>query len=139
MCQTSKLLCWFLSPPPPPPPPSPLEYGVTQQSFFQWGGGGGGGGGGGSAPRSPPLTLLYTALDGKIRPSGRTPPGLNLCLGARDVLCAVSGFGLLPKLCRPLADTLPAALVKNPLVPRVSQECPLYSSAKNAEECFKNY
>ena len=50
-------------------------------------------------------------------------PALSTSLGARDVLFAVSGFGLLPKICRPPADTLPAARVKNPLVPRVSQEC----------------
>ena len=39
--------------------------GVTQQSFI-WRGG--------SAPRSPPLNLLYTALEGKVRPSGRSLP-----------------------------------------------------------------
>lgn len=58
MSQTSKLLCWFLS--------TPLwGDGVTQQSFV-WRGG--------SAPRSSPLTLLYTALEGKVRPSGRSLP-----------------------------------------------------------------
>ena len=71
MSQTSKLLCWFLSTPPPL-----WGNGVTQQSFI-WGGGGG------SAPRSPPLTLLYTPLEGKVRPSWRSLP-----------ICAIIGITL---------------------------------------------
>lgn len=133
MCQTSKLLCWFLSPPPPPSPPL-LSMGSLNKVFFN-------GVGERALPRGPHLLPFYILLWTKRFALPGGPPGLNLCLGARDVLCAVSGFGLRfrPKICRPLADTLAAALVKNPLVPRVSQECPLYSSAKNAEECFKNY
>ena len=73
MSQTSKLLCWFFSTPPPPL----WGDGVTQQSFI-WGVGGGG-----SAPRFPPLTLLYTALEGKVHPSGRSLP-----------MCAIIGITL---------------------------------------------
>ena len=85
-------------------------------------------------PEVQPLTILYTIFDRKgtsfraepprMRNYRDYPPGLSPSLGATDVLCAVSGFGLLPKICRPQADTLPAARVKNPQVPRVSQECP---------------
>lgn len=71
MSQTSKLLCWFLSTPPPPLG----GWGYPTKFFI--------GGGGSSAPRSPPLTLLYTALEGKVRPSGRSLP-----------ICAIIGITL---------------------------------------------
>ena len=120
MSQTSKLLCWFLSPPPPSG-----GMGLLNKVLY---------GGGGLCPEVPtPYPFIYR-FGGKGSPVRAEPPyvrnyrnyapGLSPSLGARDVLCAVSGFGLLPKICRPPADTLPAARVKNPLVPRVSQECP---------------
>ena len=70
MSQTSKLLCWFLSTPPP------LGGWGYSTKFYM-------GGGGGSAPRSPPRTLLYTALVGKVRPSGRS-----------RIICAIIGITL---------------------------------------------
>ena len=121
MSQTSKLLCWFLSTPPPPLG----EWGYPTKFYM--------GGGGVLCPEVPtPYPFIY-CFGGKDSPFRAEPPhmrnyrnyapGLSPSLGARDVLCAVSGFGLLPKICRPPADTLPAARVKNLLVPRVSQEC----------------
>ena len=120
MSQTSKLLCWFLSPSPPPPSGG---MGLLSKVYT-----------GRLRAEVQPLTLLYTIFDGKGSPFRAKPPrmrnyrdyppGLSPSLGARDVLCAVSGFGLLPKICQPPADTLPTARVKNPQVPRVSQECP---------------
>ena len=121
MSQTSKLLCWFLSPPPPSG-----GMGLLNKVLY--------GGEGGLCPEVPtPYPFIY-CFGGKGSPFRAKPPhmrsyrsyapGLSPSLGARDVLCAVSGFGLLPKICRSPADTLPAARVKNPLVPRVFQECP---------------
>ena len=76
MSQTSKLLRVFLSPPPP------RGMGLLNKVYR-----------GRLRPEVQPLTLLHTKPP-RMRNYRDYPPGLNPSLGARDVLCAVSGFGL---------------------------------------------
>ena len=66
MSQTSKLLCWFLSTPPPPSG----GMGLLNKVLY--------GRGGGSALRSPPLTLLYTALEERFALLGGASPYAQL-------------------------------------------------------------